>query len=786
MLDGVARIHGGDEPVVFAHDPVETVSAMLVDSTGRLWIGSSRLQRWDGSRFVGVPLPDPSATYNWVKALAEDREGSVWVGTTRHGVYRWRDGDAVAYTEADGLTNDSVRSLLSDRDGNVWIGTDVGGLNRLKRRRVFSYQRPASIEQSIAPIVDDGANGLWIGATCGGLLHFRNGTFLPVAGDSSVTAGCIWSLMRDPDGTVWVGGMGQGLIRLRDNKTTQYTHVDGLASDLVTSVVRDRDGVLWVGSDGGLSRFEDGRFTNYGPRDGLEERVMCITQDRSGALWAGGLGGLYRFADGRFTRYTKAQGLSNDYVRAIHEDRDGALWIGTYGGGLNRFKNGRFTAFGPKVGLPDTAVSRIIEDDRGNFWMSGNKGVVRVARSDLDAVAYGRATYVPSVSFGTADGMMTDETNGGQPAGWRGSDGSLWFPTIKGLVKIDSTPAATKPPPVFVEHVIADGRESDLARPGVVARGSADVQFRFTAVDLTAAEKTRFRYRLSHYDRDWIEAGDRRVAYYTQIPPGEYRFEVRAANADGVWSATPAGIAFVVMPLWWQRREVQGVGFGLLLAATGFSVWLVSQRRARARVAELEREQALDRERSRIARDLHDDLGSRLTHIAMMADSGSGASEGRIALAARDAARTMDELVWAVNARNDTVEGFAFYLAQFAEEHIVAAGIRCRLMLPPELPAQGIGADVRRHLYLACKEAVNNAVKHSGASEIHVLLSVDASRLVVEVADNGRGLPAAVDPTGNGLKNYRERMDAAGGTVRVDAPAGRGTRVAFAVPLQGT
>ena len=513
--------------------------------------------------------------------------------------------------------------------------------------------------------------------------------------------------------------------------------------------------------------------------------MLCIYQDRAGALWIGGADGVFRVAGGHVTHhYTTANGLSHDHVRAIHEDADGVLWIGTYGGGLNRLENGRFTSYGLKAGLPDTAVSRILEDGRGNLWMSGNRGVFRVSRRQLNDFAAGRIPYLTSVTYGTADGMIIEETNGGFPAGWRTPDGRLWFPTIKGLIGIEPSTVAPTAPSVVVEQTVANGRVVDAGALRGLGPGNVDAEFHYTAIDLGAAEKTRFRYRLEGYDPDWIDSGARRVAYYTKLPPGSYHFTVMATDSDGAWGTTPARVAVTVVPLWWQRRASFLAGLLLLVGATAVIVRHVSLRRARARVAELERERALDRERTRIARDLHDELGSRLTHIAMMADPvAGGAGDPAIARAAREAARTMDELVWSVNARNDTVEGVAQYLAQFAEEHIVAAGVRCRIVMPPGLPARPLAADVRRQLYLACKEAVHNAVKHAQASEIRVGYRLDGDRFAVEIADDGRGLPASIGPTGNGLRHYRERMDAAGGTVVVESAPASGTRVRFTVPV---
>lgn len=780
------RFPDGGTPVLVpaSAGPAGTVASLLTDSRGDVWVGASSLHRWDGKQFVHVPLPDKPVAPGVITALAEDRDGHVWIGTTRAGVYEWHDGVLAAYTTADGLTNGYVRSLFADRQGNIWVGTDVGGLYRLKPRRIANYQREDVTVHGIGPIVGDGASGLWVGGTCGGLSHFSGGRFENLGTKDGLPNPCVWALLRDPDDTVWIGTAGGGLTRFAAGRFESYAGKNGLPDAIVNGIARDRQGTLWVGTNTGLSRFDGSRFVNYGKAEGLSHDVKCIFQDRGGALWLGGVGGLTRFADGRFARFTMAQGLSHDHVRAIHEDADGVLWIGTYGGGLNRLQDGRFTAYGRKEGLPDTAVSRILEDARGFLWMSGNKGIFRVARSQLNDLAAGRIASVTGISYGTADGMVIDETNGGQPAGWQSADGRLWFPTIKGLVRFDPVTAAATPPPVFIERAIVNGQPVAAAALARLGPGSASAEFHYTAVDLDAAEKTRFRYRLDGYDGQWIDGGTRRVAYYTKIPPGRYDFEVAATDGDGNWSATPARMAVVVTPFWWQRREVEAVALILLLTATAASVRSISLRRARVRVAELERERALERERTRIARDLHDDLGSRLSHIAMMADASAAADpEARIAGAARAAVQTMDELVWAVNARNDTVENFAYYVAQYAEEHVIGAGLRCRLELPTDLPPRPLAADIRRHLYLAVKEAVNNALKHARASEIRLSLRIDTHALAVEVTDDGRGLPAAVDATGNGLKNFRERMDAAGGTLEVASAPGRGTRLTFTVPL---
>jgi signal transduction histidine kinase len=319
----------------------------------------------------------------------------------------------------------------------------------------------------------------------------------------------------------------------------------------------------------------------------------------------------------------------------------------------------------------------------------------------------------------------------------------------------------------------------------VVPPGTNVLEIAYTSFSLMAPFKARFRYRLSGFDDQWQEVGGRRTAYFSRLPPGEYTFEVAASNNDGVWSTEAVGARLLVQPLLWERRDVRVAGLGVLLLATGLAVSTWSQRRARRRLEDLVRAQALERERTRIARDLHDDLGARLSHIALMAEpTGPAPSPLRLAGAARDAVEVLDELVWVINARNDTAEGLATYGSRFAEEHVTAAGLRYRAHLAGDLELYELASGARRHLYLALKEAVNNAVKHAGATEIQLHISAESHQLCLCITDNGRGIPGdGGDPTGNGLTSIRERLAAVHGTVRFDPFPGGGTRVVFTVPV---
>ena len=434
----------------------------------------------------------------------------------------------------------------------------------------------------------------------------------------------------------------------------------------------------------------------------------------------------------------------------------------------------------------------MIEDREGTLWVSTGHGISRLTRERIDEVAAGRRASLDPIVLDRRDGLLSVEGAGGgfDPSGLRDRNGRLWFSTGEGIVVIDPAvfPLNTVPPRVTIEQVLLAGRSAAPDEDGVVEvpAGTAGIDLAYTAPSFLAPHRMRFRIRLQGVDDAWQEVGDRRVAYYTRLRPGDYTFEVQATNADGVSSVRPATTRLRVAPFWWERRPVQASGGALLLLLTAVGVRRVSLRRARARLAELERAQALERERARIARDLHDELGSRLAHVAILAEtSGAAEANGRIVRAIREASGTMDELVWTINARNDTVESLAYHVGQFAEEYVTAAGLKCRLEIPVDLPDHRLAADVRRHLYLAFKEAVTNAVKHARAREIRVTLRMADAALVLEVADDGRGLPEGrLDPAGNGLNNLRERMTAASGTFAIESAPGAGTRVRCTVPLR--
>jgi signal transduction histidine kinase len=523
----------------------------------------------------------------------------------------------------------------------------------------------------------------------------------------------------------------------------------------------------------------------------------------------GGLGRLSN--DGTLRQFRKRDGLSSDFVQCLRLDSDGTLWIGTFGGGLNRLKQGRFAVINIRQGLADNVIHHIEEDSRGYFWLSSHGGIMRVSKAELNRCADGQMGSVNCLSYGKGEGLPTLECTGGfQPAGTRTADGRLWFPTSKGLVAVDPNDVKINqlPPQVVVEEMLVEDQPIALAAKGVVPMrippGRRRFEFRYTGLSFTVPEKVRFQYRLEGLEHAWLDAGTKRVVNYSYIPAGNYKFHVKACNNDGVWNDAGAELAFTVLPHFWQTLWFRGLATLAVVGAVAGSVLFETRRRMHRKLERLEQQRAIERERTRIAKDIHDDLGASLTRITLLSQSArselddppqAAADLDRIYGTARELTRAMDEIVWAVNPKHDTADSLASYLGRFAQDFLGAAGIRCRLRMPLELPQWPLTAEVRHNLFLAFKESLHNAVKHAAATEVQVSLKVEPTRFVLSVKDNGCGFspessagPIPRDSSrpasGNGLGNMRQRLKEIGGECEIKSAPRAGTNVTFRVPVK--
>ncbi|MCM3878396.1 MAG: hypothetical protein NEA02_18505 [Thermoanaerobaculia bacterium] len=560
---GLARVSEGRATVITKGLEFSSINALRQDRGGTLWIGTTRgLSRVRGAAVEALDAAGGPPHGVVVVCLLEDHEGSLWIGTDGDGLLRLRDAPIVTYGKRDGLTKEFVLAVLEDPHGTVWLGTRGGGVNRLKDGRMAALTKRD------------------------GLPH------------DSVSA-----LTQARDGALWIGTGGGGIARLKDGRVRIYKVEDGLSSNLIRVLLEDRHGALWIGtSGGGLDRLDQGRVTVYSTADGLAgDTVVDLCEDRDGALWIGTTTGLSRLRDGTFKTFRETEGLSYA-VRALKADPDGTLWIGTSGGGLLRMREGRVSPVTARQGLYDDVVFAILDDGAGNLWMSCNRGIFRVARQELEEFFAGKRAAVTSAAYGESDGMKSAECNGGfQPSGWRGSDGRLWFATIRGVAVVD--PRAIRvnrePPPVAFERVIVDGRDLGAGAGQAFAAGSRSIELDYAGLSFVSSERMRFKYRLEGVDTDWTDAGPRRAAYYTGLPPGRYVFRVIASNSDGVWNQTGATLPFSVQPFFWQTLWFYTLAGGLVLLAAA-TIFQIRVRSLRLREDELKRRVADEMARVRI------------------------------------------------------------------------------------------------------------------------------------------------------------------------------------------
>jgi signal transduction histidine kinase/ligand-binding sensor domain-containing protein len=783
---------------------------------GGLWVVSDgQLRKWTGRKWSEDFGPVPSDQVP-LEQLLETKEGWLAAATSDHGFYVYQvgqGGTGTQFARTNGFPSDWVTSLCEDREGDLWVGTSGAGLQVVRAAKLETISPPDQWQGravlSISPSERDGA--LWIGSEGAGLYRYYKGDWENFSVKDGFNNLYIWSAVEDRQGEVWVATWGGGLYQRRNGRFVLVPGLEEIQAPMA-ALLCSRQGGLWVGTQAGLFRYQAGKPAWYGQQRRPADRfVRAVMEDSDGAVWFGTFGGgLSCLTNGAQLRFRVQDGLASDYVTCLHRAEDGAIWIGT-AGGLSRFKGGILAAIKQEQGLPNNHICDIEEDDLGFFWMSSHDGIIRASKADLDKCADGKTNEIHCLSYGLSDGMPTLECSGGlQPAGCKTADGRLWFTTSKGLVTLDPKNVRSNPlpPPVVIESLAVDERPvvggAAATLPLRIPPGRHRFEFKYTALSFAAPEKVHFKCRLEGLEAEWEQVGTRRSANYSYIPPGRYSFQVAACNNDGVWNQRGAELAFTVLPYFWQTpwfRILAGVG---MVPVVGGLVWFDMRRRMKRKLQAIERQRAVERERVRIAKDIHDDLGSNLTRITLLSESARSdlndpaqvaAELDRIFDTARDLTRAMDEIVWAVNPKHDTLDSLANYLQKFAQDYLETAGILCRLNFPLDLPPWPLSAEVRHHVFLAFKEALHNAVKHAHASEVHISLVLETQAVVLVVKDNGVGFdlePAICQDgggtnrfaNGNGLENMRRRLAEIGGRCDVQSEAGRGTKVQFRLPTQ--
>ena len=834
-IAGAFRLRAGASRFEFVPPPglpkMDFLEGFMVGPDGNPWLQGARLWRMVGDQSALVlGAENLVARFGVVTGtpILTDLSRQIWIAGRDEGLFQLREKQFVAFRFTGLGRPVQVRAMCEDAQGNLWVGTENDGLFTLQPRQFQSLTKadglPDSDAQAILPARDGGA---WIGSRFG-LTRWHEGRGVAPTFAAHFARLRVRALHESDDGTLWIA-TDHTLEHVTGGEVISFPPLLKARLDKVWSITSDAAGNVWAGCVNGLLHWRDGRAQLFTTTNGLPDRdardVRVVHLDRAGRLWMATAGGGLCWVTpqpvsdsemflGPVTTLATTNGLSDNTVRALHEDTNGVLWAGTTHG-LNRIElrrsgsNDTVTSvhrFNLRDGLPDALVNGLIGDDLGQLWISGRRGIYRARLSDLNDVAQGRARRADFVAYDESDGILTSETSGfrSHPSSCKTPDGQLWFATPRGVITVDPARLPEPAPPnVLLERVVADGqvlldyttREPMLQWP---PGGLRSLDIHFTAPEFRAPEKLRFQYRLTGNDRDWIDAGTRRVASYTHLKPGRYRFEVLAARHHGLWSRTSAGFSFHLAPHYWQTWWFWTALAVALAGAIAAAVrWRVREVR---RLHALEKEAGVLRERERIAQDMHDDIGARLSQLSMLVDSvadntpprADGASLPSLREIVREAAESLDATVWAVKPDNDTLRHLAEYLAAYAHDYLSATTLRLEIDLPREIPAWPIAAEQRHHVFLAAKEALHNAVRHARAQRVLLRLTLMENGFTLEIADDGCGLPPHLlaNPQGaaseqDGLRNLRRRAESAGGELRLESAPHQGTRIILSLRRDG-
>ncbi|MBL9166292.1 MAG: hypothetical protein JNN07_00975 [Verrucomicrobiales bacterium] len=807
---------------------------------GGLWVASSDSTRfWLRRITTGGAVAAEHGPFLWpgrpIRSMIQSRTGRIWIGMLGGGVFGYDPGGrSIQIGSRQGLPNPFVTSLCEDLEGNIWVGLQGGGLARLKPALFRKYRQQDGLSAEEVLGVSEGADGeLWIGTNGEWLNQIKNGRVEHFDERRGLTHPEVWSVLRDHEGTTWAGTRGGGLFRLKGQAqrfeafrppNVEVGFFPGTPlSPIVLGLFEDSRGNLWLGQQtfGTITRITQGEPVLLSvPESPSNFDVRTMGEDRNGAIWIGTHGsGLFRHEEDRFSRYGTADGLRSEFIWALHTDVDGTLWVGTYQGGLSFLQGDRFETLTTQEGLPSDVICQILQDDLGDLWIGSYAGVFRINRRQLQEFQNGERTRVEPQIFTKADGLPSIECTGGfQPSACRLRDGRLCFPTVKGLAVIDPHSPKTNqvPPSVQIEEIWVDGtkRWDSLTPTGSIetttsataktatpnsrtvelSPGQTHLEIRYSGLSFSAPDQVRYRIRLEGIDQQWVDAGNRRHVDYQHLTPGNYRFQVIARNNDHVWNMTGASLAITVRPHFWQTNTFRIAALLILGTGVALAARIMEQRRQQAKLAELEKEKAIEHERLRISQDIHDDLGARLTEITLLSEivSEEAAEDAplqkdlqQISSKARDLTRSVDEIVWAVNPSNDNLESLVVYACGYAEDYLRPTQIRCRFDLPPTIARTPMRSDIRHHLFMAFRESMTNVVKHSKATEVTVRFETDGSTLTWSVTDNGQGWPGDQPPPSNrnGMKNMSRRMREIGGSCVAEKAPGGGAQITFRAPL---
>lgn len=802
--------------------PAIAVHAIYEDTQGHIWAGGSKLlrisgassqefrleeqgsqnrvksitQTGDGTLWVGTigglyrMLPGSTSfhqvrdTSGTVRFLHQTSDGTLWVGTIGHGVYKYRDHKFSQITAPENLPSNTALNLLEDIEKNIWIGTQAG-MVRLSKTPLQAVALPEAGDYDAETVYQDHDGDLWVAAA--DLFRFHNGKAARVRfpGISGVR---VRNVFRDRDGALWIGTEGRGVFRQSANKLDHFTTKNGLVNNFVRVFLQGSDGSVWIATDEGVSRRRDGKFTNYEMQDGLcYFSTRSLAEDRTGDIWIGTDRGVSRLRRGNFVQDAVTEALRNEKIWAIREDSDGGLWFATRTGGLYRWRFGKMTRFTTAQGLASNSMYEMLSDRNETFWISGPSGISAISRRELDAVAENPSHPLSFTLYGISDGLETTQLYGAEkPGGVVTSQDEVWFASNKGPVRVslDQTrqPAAA---PVIIDDLLADGREALGSQKIYLGADNANIEVHYSVIQLRSQERVRFRYKLEGFDRNWTDASLRRVAYYTNLPPGQYRFRVAAFEVNNPQQVSETSVEMVQRPHFYRAPWFIACCL-LFAAAAAWGAYGFRMRQVHARF------QAVLNERNRLAREMHDTLIQGCAGVSALLEAHSSLVAGEpsdtdnLLSCARAQLRTTineaREAVWDLRHGPGSTTSIGPILEKMIQQVGHEFGV------PVEYQATGSPFDLDQstahELLMVVREALHNAIRHGQPSNVRVCVEFAKDNFRVQVRDNGCGFHHDLESSNGhyGLVGMRERVQRIGGEMVLKSIAGAGTELMLNVP----
>lgn len=786
------------------------ISVITQDQNNNDWMLLDRdgLVKFTGSRFLHYTRENnlPEEPYFFIRL---DRSNQLWIESRFNGITRFDGRYFTTYDKTNGLPENKIGCSLEDIQGNIWIGTQGGGICKLNTKGFEVLLPQALLDGSrVRPIIADPEGQLWFGTESGRLFSYNGKKLTRYFSREAANLQGFRSLLYDRKRRLWLGeNGGYGFYRLEEGQLNYYKSQKFGHSTF--AIFEDSLSRIWFGTyNNGLLCLDSSGYSYYNKSNGFPSNmVYAVSQDRKGNLWIGTNGaGLIRFDGKNFTCYSEKEGCFTKNIYAITIDKKDQVWLGTEGAGLCRFDGKTFTYYSTGQGLAFHTIWSIKEDRAGRIWAGTDNGLSVLIPKQTTTSTYPEYSIF---SYGLLDGLKATDFNLNSVA--IDPQNRIWWGTGRDVMSLDlntTFPADTpknlslthlevndQPYPIR-ESVQPDNRQQEaelpLPRAGLMKQLELQhfqnhIRFYFAATEWNAPQKIRYSYRLLGLDPNWGTPSSETTVDYRNLNPGSYTFEVRALGTSQVWT-NPVSLKLAIIPAWWQTWWFRT---SILLLVIGLSVNITrSLYRIRLRQQRLilEKERAVQLERQRISAEMHDDIGAGLSGVKLLTElTRRKLKEGdvlyevdRIHESVGDLSARMKEVIWSLNTKNDSLTSLIGFLQNQSRMQFEHYPGNFEVLIEDPIPDLQISGDKRRHIYLLVKEALHNALKHSGASHIRLQI-VCRQKLLITVADNGKGLNADSAGEGNGFNNMKDRIKQLNGTMQLNT--GNGLTLTFNIPL---